>query len=139
MNLTKLVIFRRIKIVQIILSLVSNILILVYLDELAKELAEFISHEFHEEQNLAQLTLVVRFSLRLFSVLSIVFWLTFQMHAAYLVSKLMSALEEGLDPDDPQIILMIPLNSRNEQTASTVHYETPSLHGHSTIIPVALT
>ena len=109
----------------------------IYLPEISEEVTESVILEYDLKPNRAEIQLVVHELLKSFSILSTIFALTFQVHAAYVAHKLIGSLEGGLELAQQDVILMLPLNVLPVPQQTRIQYETPLLHGQGAVIPVA--
>ena len=136
-SMAQLRLFRLLKIVQVMLTVLSNVIILVNLFDISEEITESVISEYHLEQRRAEIQRIVHQMLKGFSIASIIFCLAFQTHAAFVAHRIINTLERGLDLDPRQLVLMVPLNVRPDYRQARIECQTPVLHGQVAVIPVA--
>ena len=141
-------VFRGLKLAQILLAVVGALLVLLNLDEIASQvtdetIADILDEakQKHEEPPVIDRNGILRavtLMLRILNFGSVAFWLIVGGYVLFLIHSVYKWFSEGVDVEQPEIIIMLPPRSHDNDQTSRVQYATPLLQGQTPSIPVRI-
>lgn len=134
--------FRKLKVVQLAVVLMSNLIVIFNLDDISWGVTQDIIDTQHPDIDSNTLQIQVRSALLSRAVSSIIFWAAYLVYSLYWATSYITSLKAGIDLDQRQVVLTVPEHSNilpapRAQLVSSGS-EFPLLHGQQASIPTSV-